>query len=125
MKAQGDLFPLDIPPECERALCSIKAPELFALVQLCAELTKFFYPDGKRAGRATVVDAVRLFGGQFSNTARRIIGAAARIRSDVWIPDALAQKESVRLARRLLAKRLHPAWLKAGEFLRQVAADGE
>ena len=124
MDGEGDFFP-EIQPECSRALLSIKAPELLALVQLCELLACFFSDNGKRAGRSAVVDAARLFGGQFSNNARRIIGAAARVRSDIWLPASLTRADAVRTARQLLAKRLLPAWTKAGELLARIARGEE
>ncbi len=118
MDRDDDLFP-EIQPECWRALASVKAPELLALVQLCAELARFFCNGGK-VGPGAVVDAARLFGGAFNNNARRLIGAAARIRTDIPLPEALTMGQDVRLARIRIANQLVPGLTKALEFIERV-----
>lgn len=119
MNSETDYLP-GMKEESLRALDSVRAPEQIAYVRLCSKLAECFHGNGK-LGKSWVVDAMRFFGGRFSNNARRLIGAAAEIRSDFEVPADPDRELAEKVALVRIAKRLLPAWEKAGVILAKIA----
>lgn len=127
--AAVDLFgqPLldSVPADAVTALGAPDAPAGIALIQLADGLARIFRPEGTGAGDASTVDAARMLGLEFSNTARQHLAAAAGLRADVPLPASLRpDPEAVATERRRLADALRSKLPLCDAYLRAVAKGG-
>lgn len=122
---QPDMFP-EFSTEGVRALRSPKCPKQIAMVKICALLAKIFRRPDDPAGGSAVVDAIRLFGGAFSNSARKMIAVAAGVHTRNRLPDDLLPLASAVDGETLsIVRRLRPLFVEAIRLLDRMAEEGK
>lgn len=127
-EGQKDLFGdlLAIPAVCLRTLQAAAAPDLIALVKIADGIARILRPQQDGAGVASAVDAARVLGGEFPNTARKFIAAAAGLRGDIDLsavgaPSPAAVQQAERCWARFFLGRLDTV----RAFLMRIEAEGK
>ncbi len=104
---QPELFPEILPPAGLRVLQSPACPRLCAMIRLVNIAADLLRPGNKKLGAASLVDCIRLFGGEFGNSARRTLALAAGSLPHARVPAAL-QQDTAEVKREM--KRLAGLW---------------
>ena len=120
---QSEMFPEFLPLVGFLALKSPKIAKQIAMVRLLSLASS---KQGKPMGGASAVDIIRMFGGEFDNSARRTLAVVAGVQKGGWIPaDLLPDEAEIEKEKRALAPELARLLYEMSDRVKRYSKTGK